>query len=475
MENWIKNNLEKLEITPKSGNWEQISAGLDGEKKNKKRFVLVFLFLLAAAIFIFSVVWSSYSKPEMEFTKTDAKPQVDNNESKTVTVLGQEDTSRFLKQDLVNPSISSESEKVTYLAPRETASKSVGNRIDKNESGTMEVSKKEDINRESVRDSESLKLAHLESTETSFNGIETRLEREDRKWAHSLASKVPVLVYQVYPLVSPKLNLRAIALPSDNMDTSSLSSAAQSKKLKSWKSVLIPDRLYTEYQRGRYLNYPNSYLDITNNVTSNVDLGLGYTIRSKFEIEFGVGFYTGNVTSNVGDEIVLSQRDYALIGTSNPPDGFNSSMDTLTVFSNPLYNDLRDKDIYTKGQVSTITQTISGYRIPISFSYKIAAINSFSVKSRLGVTFNFVKDYSNLSYLDEFQVLVNEKKDNQDLRFNSFSIQGGLLAEYRPRNLGMFISASLAVNNSAKLTKSILTDSYQSSIGVGLSYYISTK
>jgi len=468
MENWIKNNLEKLEITPKSGNWEQISAGLDGEKKNKKRFVLVFLFLLAAAIFIFSVVWSSYSKPEMEFTKTDAKPQVDNNESKTVTVLGQEDTSRFLKQDLVNPSISSESEKVTYLAPRETASKSVGNRIDKNESGTMEVSKKEDINRESVRDSESLKLAHLESTET-------RLEREDRKWAHSLASKVPVLVYQVYPLVSPKLNLRAIALPSDNMDTSSLSSAAQSKKLKSWKSVLIPDRLYTEYQRGRYLNYPNSYLDITNNVTSNVDLGLGYTIRSKFEIEFGVGFYTGNVTSNVGNEIVLSQRDYALIGTSNPPDGFNSSMDTLTVFSNPLYNDLRDKDIYTKGQVSTITQTISGYRIPISFSYKIAAINSFSVKSRLGVTFNFVKDYSNLSYLDEFQVLVNEKKDNQDLRFNSFSIQGGLLAEYRPRNLGMFISASLAVNNSAKLTKSILTDSYQSSIGVGLSYYISTK
>jgi hypothetical protein len=33
----------------------------------------------------------------------------------------------------------------------------------------------------------------------------------------------------------------------------------------------------------------------------------------------------------------------------------------------------------------------------------------------------------------------------------------------------------LALNKSAKLSKSILTDSYQSSIGLGFNYYLNTK
>jgi hypothetical protein len=296
------------------------------------------------------------------------------------------------------------------------------------------------------------------------------MEVNDMKWTHSLEQKIPELVMDGNTVVSPKVDLRAIGLAMDSMVDSSFT-----KNQKSWKSLLIPDRVYTEYQRGSYINYPSLYLDITGNTMNNLDLGIGYAISPRFGVDLGIGFYMGSVTSYVGDKIALSQLEYTSIGTSSPPDGFNRSMDTLSVSAGTLYDELRLKDLYVKGQSSIITQSVSGYRIPISLSYKLANIHNFNVKTQLGMTFNLVNDYSNLTYLEDFQVMVNNPNESNGLTLGSYTFRGGLLAEYRPRNLGVFVSASLALNKSARLSKSILTDSYQSSMGLGFNYYLNTK
>jgi hypothetical protein len=477
MENWIKNNLEELEITPKSGNWAQISDGLGGEKKNKKRFFLILFLSLTAATLIFSVVWSTYSKPVTELITANTEQKLEIKEANPAALSEENDTSISAIIAPGKPVIDTEGVKAEYLESTKTTSKVVDTQIAEKVRSLGISPKEKEISKgikpgstEGVVQSEGANLVSSGSKETDGTSTVNRIEVNDVKWTHSLEQKIPELAPDDHTVVGPKVDLRTIGLAMDSMVDSSFT-----KNKKSWKSLLIPDRVYTEYQRGSYINYPSSYLDITENAVNSLDLGIGYAISPRFGVDFGIGSYVGSVTSYVGDKVAIRQIDYNSIGTSSPPEGFNSSMDTLSVSAGTLYDELRQKDLYLKGQTSTVTQTVSGYRIPISLSYKLAEIHNFNVKTQIGMTFNLVNDYSSLTYLEDFQVMVNNPKESNGLTLGSYTLRGGLLAEYRPHNLGVFVSASLALNKSARLSKSILTDSYQSSIGLGFNYYLNTK
>jgi len=473
MEDWIKKNLEELEITPKSGNWAQISAELDDEKK-KKQYVGVLLLSLVATVSIFIAFWYGHTERRTESSDTLVNQLAELKETNQV-VSKDKDTSMLAKGDdklLGNDAGGRTNE---YLNQTVTRSKLDGSRITNEEGHTQALSKSEDNRRglisvvpERVLEPEKVDLALVELQERQKNSPDS--QTGGIKWVDSLEHKVPELDNSRYTMISPKVDSAAVVLYLD-----SFGSAALTKTPRDWKSLLIPDRWFGEYSRGVYLNNATSYLDITDNALNNAAIGVGYTISPRFEVNLGVGVYKGSVTSKVGDEIVISQKDVSSIGTSDPQEGLNNTIDTLTVINNTLYDYLRDKDVYVKGQTGTVTQSVSGFSIPISVNYKLLDINHFSVKSQLGMTFNLANKFSNLTYLDEFEVMVNSQEENNGLVLRYYTFRGGLLTEYRPRNIGVFISGSLALNKSSNQTKSILTDSYQPSIGLGLNFYLNRK
>jgi hypothetical protein len=424
MENWMKNNLKKLEITPKSENWEQISSRLGSEKRNKKRLIFVVFVLLALASYLFPLVRSFIPVSEHNAANEGPMDTVRSEGNKWVDLPDQEETMTFTKPEV------------------------------------LKLYRNHDYGQNVVLKN---------NTKTSVEINENDSDKMEAKWSHLLKQKMPIILLPKDSSVIPKIDLSAITLVTIPKD----SALFQLSKNKPRKSILIPSKLYLEYQKGIYIFPTKSYLDIANNAVNNLDIGIGYTIYPRFSLDLGVGFYNGSITSFIGDKIVVSQIEYSL-GTSNT-EGLNESMDTLSFFSSALYDDFKDKDIYLKGTNNALTQTITGYGIPITLNYNIATINNVSFKSRLGLAFNFVKDYSSLSYLNNYQVVVRNDVNNKDWHFNSFTFRGGLLAEYKPKKFGVFLSASLAVNRSRPLNKSIFTDNYQPSFGAGFNYYLKTN
>jgi hypothetical protein len=475
MEDWIKNNLEELEMTPKAGNWEAISAGLDGEKKNKKRFLFILLFSLATVGMLIAG-WFMYDVPAKENTATNTTQQEETTENSEIVASTENDTSNYSNP---NRTSSNEVPKITneeYQNSAETTSQLVENTSDNYETNSDESSIEEGVidqlpnTTEGITRTEHTILPFIEIKESDDTKVRSKIEINLEKWTHSLKSKKIDLTTDTYPFSYPSVDLDAIVLALDSMENSSIA-----KNPKPWPSLLIPGRVYAEYSRGSNLNNANSYLDITSNTVNNIAVGVGYTLSPRFEVDFGAVYYNGSVSSNVGNKIVVFQKDFGGIGTSRPPDAVNSTMDTLITYNSTVYQELKDEELYAKGQKSTLTQSVSGYKIPISVNFKLMEYNSFSIRTQLGMTFNLVNDYSYLSYLDEFQLTVNNSNESNGTALGSYSLRGGLVTEYRPRKLGVYAAASMSLNRTAKLPKSIFTESYQPSIGIGVSYYLNGK
>lgn len=473
MEDWIKNKLVELEMTPKTSNWDSISAELDSQKKNKKRFLFILLFPLAT-ICVLTAGWFMYDATTTEIAEINTTEQVaiPYSREEVVSII---DTSRGTKK-----SVEADRVPVTKgqddLKPVSISSSVAAKNTDKYETKSDGLFPKsgrvgsKPNTKVGSNKTEHPVIPFVKPDGTDDERLGNVLATNKDKWIHSLKRKEVDFAIGTFGISFPTVDVNALAL-----ELNSVADTFVIKNLKEWPSLLIPARVYAEYGRGIYLNNTKTYLDITDNRMNCWVLGIGYKLSPWFDLDMGVAYYKGSVMSYVGNKIVISKGNNSSIGTASPPNAFNNTMDTLVIYDNTLYEDLKDKDAYAQGMSGTLTQSISGYSIPISVSYKVVDYNKFSVKSQLGMTFNLVRDYSYLTYLEEFQLTINNPNESSATVLGSYSLRGGLITEYRLRSLGVFASASITLNKATKISKSILTDGYQPAIGIGVSYYLNAK
>jgi len=463
MEDWIKQQANQFKMPPKGDNWEHIAAALDADTKarSKKRRVIILIWILPVIAFVLGYQYhkssqsialnQQVSKQELQATQqskskkpTSTNPTHLNNSNKSLS--NKNIPTQLKNKDVKNTTPTHERKKQQFIVPS-------SQHKDNFHRALYTQSKVPSL----------IALSALNHPKPSPVALASNLKRPNMLQGLTVTKSNPFFVSStsslldsIFPVLNPKKGAPSVymeyALGSNQQCAGSSKVGAQN-----------------------LFEITNSKL--SQNTYQELQVGLNTNITPKLRLSLGVGMYTSQWNSYVGQRVKAQEGSIpynsVISANPNPRFGLNGTGDTLYLQKRSTFNDYNQKELYAIGKDLSFKNKTNGLFIPLQLKWEIGSFKRISLHAQISSRFMLERKHDLLQF-SEFQVYSREETKHSFLQLQSIQANTGLNFEYRIKQLGIYASPSFQFN--AYQTKKGHSLSNQNlcriKIGMGLNYYL---